>query len=70
MVIVGPFSNLIVLLTLILFAYFFQLLFDRFPNLCSRFIIAFGIQTILDPIWILVVDTAILRRDFTLFSVL
>jgi len=61
MVVVGPYSNLLILVTLIIFSYYFQLLFDRFPNLCSRFIMAYGIQTILDPFWILLVDTASLR---------
>lgn len=61
LLVVGPFTNIIALIILILFTYFFQLLYDRFPNLFARLIMAFGIQTTLDPLWILLVDTAKLR---------
>eukprot|EP00794_Sanderia_malayensis_P012036 gene12036-13278_t len=61
LLVIGPFTNLIVLILMILLTYFFQLLYDKYPNFFSRFLMAFGIHTALDPIWILIVDTAKLR---------
>ena len=38
-----------------------QTLFGRFPNILSRFVMAYGINTLLDPVWMLIVDTALKR---------
>ena len=60
-VLLGPLFNTLVFCTLILSSWIYQLLFGRFPNLGSRFIAAFGVQSLLDPFWIFVVDMSLLK---------
>ena len=60
-IILGPLFNTIVFCLLILLSWAFQLLFGGFPDLGSQFIVAFGIQALLDPYWIFVVDMALQR---------
>ena len=61
MIVLGPFTCIFVLILMVLFSWFFQALFDRFPDIFSRLIMAFGIQAALDPIWLIIVDSALLR---------
>ena len=60
-VLLGPFFNTFVFSLLILFSWGFQIVFGSLPDLGSLFIAAFGVQVILDPYWILLVDLALLR---------
>ena len=60
-VLLGPFFNTFVFCLFILFSWGFQKVFGSFPDLGSLFIAAFGIQVILSPYWILLVDLALLR---------
>ena len=61
MVIMGPFANIIIFCIAIIWCWAMQRLFGMFPNIFSRFIMAFGINTLLDPFWILIVDAALKR---------
>lgn len=61
LVILGPFTNIIILCVMIIGAWAIQRLFGFFPNIFSRFIMAFGINTLLDPLWIVIVDSALSR---------
>ena len=65
LIVLGPFTNILLFVMMVLLSAFIQALFDRFPNIFSRFIMAFGIHCILDPIWILITDAAIKRYDGT-----
>ena len=58
---VGPLFNTVLFCMLITTSWLFQKLFGYFPNLGSRFISAIGIQAILDPYWIFLVDMILLR---------
>ena len=61
MVIIGPFTNIFLFCIMIIWCWLMQRLFAMFPNIFSRFILAFGINTLLDPLWILIVDSALER---------
>ena len=61
MVVIGPFFNIVVFCLLIIFCWAMQRLFGTFPNIFSRFIMAYGINVLLDPIWVLIVDSALMR---------
>ncbi|KAK3743337.1 hypothetical protein QZH41_013912, partial [Actinostola sp. cb2023] len=63
LVVLGPFSNIMVLCIMIIAAWAIQRLFGFFPNIFSRFIMAFGINTLLDPIWIVIVDASLSRFE-------
>ena len=60
-VVLGPLFNTLVFCFLILISWMVQLLFGGIPDLGSRFIAAFGIQALLDPFWIFLVDIALQR---------
>ena len=60
-VLLGPLFNTFVFCLFILFSCHFQKVFGSFPDLGSLFIAAFGIQVILNPYWIILVDLALLR---------
>ncbi|XP_068706194.1 uncharacterized protein [Montipora foliosa] len=61
LVIIGPFFNIILFCLTVIFSWLLQHLYGTSPNIFSRFIMAYGINVLLDPIWILVVDAALLR---------
>ena len=61
MVVIGPFFNIALFCFLVIFSWVIQRLFGTSPNIFSRFIMAFGINVLLDPIWILIVDSALMR---------
>lgn len=60
-VVIGPLFNITLFFLLILFCWGMQMLFGTFPNIFSRFIMAYGINALLDPIWIVIVDSALMR---------
>ena len=62
-VVVGPMTNIVIFALLIMASWASQRTFGSFPNLLSRFVIAFGIETALDPILIFVVDAAMMRYE-------
>lgn len=68
-VVIGPFFNIILFCLLILFCWGMQRLFGTFPNIFSRFIMAFGINALLDPIWILIVDSALMRYKLIVINI-
>lgn len=61
MVVIGPFFNIVLFCFLVIFSWAIQRLFGTSPNIFSRFIMAYGINVLLDPIWILIVDSALMR---------
>ncbi|XP_047145718.1 uncharacterized protein LOC100210827 isoform X1 [Hydra vulgaris] len=61
LIVIGPFTNIILFCIMIIISAFIQLLFDRFPNIFSKFIMAFGIHCVMDPVWILITDSALGR---------
>ena len=61
MVIIGPFFNIILFCLTVIFSWLLQRLYGTSPNIFSRFIMAYGINVLLDPIWILMVDSALMR---------
>lgn len=60
-VLLGPFFNTFIFCCIILFFWIIQQIFGSAPDLGSLFIAAFGLQIVLDPYWIMVVDIALLR---------
>ena len=64
MVVIGPFFNIILFCLLVIFSWCIQRLFGTSPNIFSRFIMAYGINELLDPIWILIVDSALMRSVY------
>ncbi|KAL3889356.1 hypothetical protein ACJMK2_001700 [Sinanodonta woodiana] len=60
-VVLGPVSNIVIFSFLVFFAWAFQRLFNFFPDFGCKFIMSYGIHTILDPILILIVDCALGR---------
>lgn len=60
-VVVGPMTNVVVFSLLIMLSWAAQRVFGSFPNILSRFVVAFGIETALDPILITIVDMAMGR---------
>lgn len=61
LVVLGPFTNIIIFCLMVFMSWLMQKLFGRFPSILSRFVMAYGINTLLDPVWILFVDTALKR---------
>jgi len=61
MVVIGPFFNIVLFCFLVIFSWTIQRLFGTSPNIFSRFIMAYGVNVLLDPIWILIVDSALMR---------
>lgn len=57
MVAVGPLTLNAGLLLMVLIKWGCQQLFDSFPSFLSKFIIALGLWTVLDPLAVLVVDS-------------
>uniref|UniRef100_A0A8B9U5T9 Orofacial cleft 1 candidate gene 1 protein n=1 Tax=Anas zonorhyncha TaxID=75864 RepID=A0A8B9U5T9_9AVES len=57
MVVVGPLTLNAGLLLMVLIKWGCQQLFDSFPSFLSKFIIALGLWTVLDPLAVLVVDS-------------
>ena len=64
MVVIGPFFNIVLFCLLVIFSWAIQRLFGTSPNIFSRFIMAYGINVLLDPIWILIVDSALMRSVY------
>ncbi|XP_046362564.2 uncharacterized protein LOC124139499 [Haliotis rufescens] len=52
----GPLINILVFCLLVLFAWISPKIFSIFPDLCSKFVICFGLFTFLDPLLTLIVD--------------
>ena len=61
MVVIGPFFNIVLFCFLVIFSWAIQRLFGTSPNIFSRIIMAYGVNVLLDPIWILIVDSALMR---------
>lgn len=61
MVVIGPFFNIILFCLTVIFSALLQRLYGTSPNIFSRFIMAYGINVLLDPVWILLVDSALMR---------
>ncbi|XP_077047111.1 uncharacterized protein LOC143695789 [Agelaius phoeniceus] len=57
MVVVGPLTLNAMLLLMVLMSWGCQQLFDSFPSFLSKFIIAMGLWTMLDPLAVFVVDS-------------
>ncbi|KAK7489378.1 hypothetical protein BaRGS_00019322 [Batillaria attramentaria] len=60
-VVFGPLMNLIVFSLLVVFAWICPKVFGLLPDIASKFVMAFGIITFLDPLLILIVDCALER---------
>lgn len=60
-VLLGPALNTLLFCLLILSSWIIQRLFGSFPDLGSQFILAYGVQSLLDPYWVFIVDMALLR---------
>ncbi|XP_077989963.1 uncharacterized protein LOC144444426 [Glandiceps talaboti] len=63
-VILGPFTNIFMLIALVCISWLCQRTLGSFPGLGSKFIMAYGIMTFLDPVWILIVDACIGRVKY------
>ncbi|EDV22569.1 uncharacterized protein TRIADDRAFT_58934 [Trichoplax adhaerens] len=57
-VLFGPGTDIVIFILLVISSWASQRIFGSFPSLGSKFTIAFGIETILDPLLILIVDCA------------
>lgn len=57
MVVVGPLTLNAMLLLMVLMRWGCQQLFDSFPSFLSKFIIALGLWTVLDPLAVFIVDS-------------
>jgi hypothetical protein len=60
-VVIGPMTNVVIFALLIMVVWAAQRVFGSFPNILSRFVVAFGIETALDPVLITIVDMAMGR---------
>ncbi|KAE8597890.1 hypothetical protein XENTR_v10016639 [Xenopus tropicalis] len=65
MVVVGPMALIVVMLLMILLRCCCQMLFDTFPTLLSKFIIALGLWTALNPLTIFIVDALLGRLAYS-----
>ncbi|KAM9308294.1 uncharacterized protein PAF06_012481 [Gastrophryne carolinensis] len=65
MVVVGPMSLNISMFLMILLRWSCQILFHSFPTILSKFIIALGLWTVLDPLAILIVDALLGRLSYS-----
>jgi len=61
-VMMGPITNFLFFLLFVPLTMLFQRFFRWFPDVITLFILAFGIQTFFDPLWILIVDVALGRQ--------
>ena len=61
LVVLGPLFNTFIFSILVFFSWTVQRLFGGFPDLGSLFIAAFGIQVLLEPYWVALVDIILLR---------
>ncbi|XP_077967584.1 uncharacterized protein LOC144421905 [Styela clava] len=64
-VVLGPLANIIVLLLFVLVSWLSQATMGTFPLLFSKFIMAYALWTTVDPIAILIVDSALGRYQFS-----
>ncbi|ELU07382.1 hypothetical protein CAPTEDRAFT_226170 [Capitella teleta] len=60
-VLMGPGGNFLFFIILIITSWLMQKIMGGFPDVGSKFVVVFGIQTFLDPILILIVDCALGR---------
>ncbi|XP_076802649.1 uncharacterized protein LOC143446753 isoform X2 [Clavelina lepadiformis] len=60
-VVLGPISNIIIQILLVLVSWISQMMFGSFPLLFSKFIMAYSLWTVFNPIAILIVDSALGR---------
>ncbi|XP_073488895.1 uncharacterized protein [Aquarana catesbeiana] len=65
MVVVGPMSLNISMLAMILLRWSCQVLFHSFPTILSKFIIALGLWTVLDPLAVFIVDAFLGRLSYS-----
>jgi len=61
---VGPATNMIIFMGWMVIATLFQWWLDYFPEHGCRFVAAWGIMTVLDPIWVLIVDLCINNTQY------
>ena len=66
----GPFGLVFVFSLLVLVSWVLQRVIGAFPDVGSKFVLAFGIQTFLDPFLILIVDVVIRVSDLDTFFIL
>lgn len=59
LVLLGPLTVLLIFLLLMLLTLVCILTVHRFPQLCSQFVLAYGVTALLDPFLILVIDLLI-----------
>ncbi|XP_075682768.1 uncharacterized protein LOC142651667 isoform X2 [Rhinoderma darwinii] len=64
MVVVGPMSLNVSMLLMILLRWSCQILFRSFPTILSKFIIALGLWTVLDPLAVFIVDAFLGRLSY------
>ncbi|XP_068092986.1 uncharacterized protein [Hyperolius riggenbachi] len=65
MVVVGPMSLNISMFLMILLRWSCQILFHSFPAILSKFIIALGLWTVLDPLAVFIVDAFLGRLSYS-----
>lgn len=68
LVLLGPLTVLLIFLLLMLLTLVCILTVHRFPQLCSQFVLAYGVTALLDPFLILVIDLIIGVGVFFSFS--
>ncbi|VDI72896.1 Hypothetical predicted protein [Mytilus galloprovincialis] len=57
----GPIMNIVIFILLVIFCWLSQKLFGLFPDIGCKFTVAYGLMTLLDPLFIMIVD-CILKR--------
>ncbi|XP_069815768.1 uncharacterized protein [Dendropsophus ebraccatus] len=65
MVVVGPMSLNVSMLLIILLRWSCQILFRSFPTILSKFIVALGLWTVLDPLAVFIVDSFLGRLSYS-----
>ncbi|XP_075172189.1 uncharacterized protein LOC142243871 [Anomaloglossus baeobatrachus] len=65
MIVVGPMSLNVSMLLMILLRWSCQILFHSFPTILSKFIIALGLWTVLDPLAVFIVDSFLGRLSYS-----
>ncbi|XP_029448538.1 uncharacterized protein LOC115086185 [Rhinatrema bivittatum] len=65
MVLIGPLALNAVMLLMVLSRWGYQLMFDSYPPLLSKFIIALGLWTVLDPLAIFLMDAFLGRLSYS-----
>ncbi|XP_056378969.1 uncharacterized protein LOC130274555 [Hyla sarda] len=65
MVVVGPMSLNVSMVLIILLRWSCQILFRSFPTILSKFIIALGLWTVLDPLAVFIVDSFLGRLSYS-----